>query len=259
MADETNYGPLQNPESPYTDKYNAEPFKGGKSVKTKKKVPPNGELTILGSFDWKPKIDGKTEIDYLLKGKWSPSIHDFMEIAGPTPSTPGNLIALLGMITEFDENSIKRLNFITHADKTKIGIAGIMDASGVYFTNFVSDTEIENYAVDTSSYTMGSLSFTLEDVRKRFTSDAFFVLYGCKAGFDPTTLLPAFRNLFNITVIGFKEYIVFCPPGQDVNGAVFKRKGEKMGINKPKFQCDVDSTADWRSLINNPNAVKIVK
>ena len=39
----------------------------------------------------------------------------------------------------------------------------------------------------------------------------------------------------------------------------FNRKGEKVGVSKSGFSCATDSTRDWRSLINDPNAVKISK
>jgi hypothetical protein len=101
--------------------------------------------------------------------------------------------------------------------------------------------------------------FSLDDVRNRFSDDAFAVLYGCMIGYDPTSLLTALKDLLHITFIGFKEKTVFCPPRQDQNGTVFKRKGEKLGINKKDFKCGVDATSNWRSLINDASAVKISK
>jgi hypothetical protein len=266
MEDQTNYAGLQSPDGGYADSTNAASPYSNKNSATKAtaakaagKVPVNGEVTVLAFFDWQPAIDGKTEIDYLIHGKWHPSYEDFKVIAGPTSVAPGNFTALLGMIAEFAPKSIKRLNFFTHANSHLIGITGYMDAADVYFTTSVSDVDISNNTVNTFTYTYLKNTFELKDVRERFSDDAIFVLYGCRAGFDPTTLLTAMHDLLNVTVIGFKEKIVFCPPSQDLSSNVFKRNGEKIGIYKKGFSCSTDATADWRSLINDPNAVKIPK
>jgi hypothetical protein len=276
MEDTNDYNDYQNPEPAYGD-HNTDAVPVDKKpevsgdrkpttpakpaappAKAAGKVPANGEVTILGYFYWKPSIDGKTEIDYLINGKWHPGFEDFKEIAGTSPTAaPGDFIALLGMLMDYAPGSISRLNFFTHADSDNIGITGYMTATDVLFTSWVSDTDINNTTVSSNSYTYINTSFTLDDVRKRFAKDAIFVLYGCKAGFDPTTLLTSLKDLLQITVIGFKEKIVFCPPSQTVGGSVFVRKGEKMGVYKSGFDCAVDATKDWRSLITNSKAVKI--
>ena len=262
MSDD--YTNLQNPDSDYTDSTNAaSPYSGKTSKKPAPKPalkkPANGEVTILATYNWDPPISGKTEIEYLLSGKWHPGTLDYIEIAGPTKTSPGNFTALLGMIVEYAPGSIKRLNFFTHANKKVIGIIGTMDDKNVYFTESVDETEISNNATNTIQYTFNGQSFYLTDVQARFTDDATFVLYGCDIAFDPTTLLTALKDLLNVTVIGFKDKTVFCPPSQTIGGTVFNRSGEKMGIMKKDFKCGTDSTTDWRSLINNPNAVKVTK
>lgn len=263
LNDYTNY---QNPNSDYTQDQNpASPYSAGakapaKPAAPKLKDPANGEVTILTTYDWKPEIDGKTEIDYLLNGKWHPGYVDYSEITGvQMKNTPGDFIAFLGMITEYKPGSIKRLNFFTHANKKVIGITGYLDATDVYFTKWVDETEITNYASSGISFKYNGQDFTLDDVKGRFSSDAILVLYGCDIAYDPTTLLTALKDLLNVTVIGFKDKMVFCPPSQTIGGTVFNRKGEKVGIYKKNFKCDTDSTADWRSLINDANAVKVSK
>jgi hypothetical protein len=52
---------------------------------------------------------------------------------------------------------------------------------------------------------------------------------------------------------------VYCPPPQAKGAQQFNRKGEKVGVNKSGFSCVTDSTRDWRSLINDPNAVRVGK
>jgi hypothetical protein len=265
--DVDDYSDLQNPDSDYTEAQDpASPYgaKGGKvpakASKPKLKTPKNGEVTILASFVWNPAIDGATEINYLLSGKWHPGYVDYVEITGTEmKESPGNLIALLGMITEYKPKSIKRLNFFTHANKKVIGIVGYMDSTNVFFTNSVDETEIAGHASAGLSFKYNKQNFTLDDVRGRFAEGAIFILYGCDIAFDPTTLLTALKDLFQVTAIGFKDKTVFCPPSQTVGGTAFNRKGEKMGIMKQNFKCGVDSTSDWRSLINDPNAVSVAK
>jgi hypothetical protein len=270
MTDTDDYGDWQNPDGTYGESqqpdtlYAAKGPKGGKAgtkpSKPKLKTPKNGEVTILASFVWQPPIDGATEIQYLLDGKWHPGFDDYVEITGvKTKDAPGNLIALLGIITEYKQNSIKRLNFFTHANKTWVGIEGFMDRSNVYFRSSVDESEIAGHASAGMSFTYKKQNFTLDDVRSRFAEDAIFVLYGCDIAFDPTTLLTAWKDLFQATTIGFKRKTVFCPPTQTVGGKQFNRKGETIGVMKPNFKCGVDSTRDWRSLISDPGAVKVAK
>ena len=264
MADD-DYSAQQNPGSGYSGAQNpASPYqKGGKPAKPaapKLKTPKNGEVTILASFLWEPAIDGATEIQLLLSGKWHPGYQDYVEITGVNmKDTPGNLIALLGAITEYKPRSIKRLNFFTHANKTLVAIEGFMDPTNVFFRSSVDETDIANHAASGLSFTYKKQNFSLDDVRERFTEDAIFVLYGCDIAFDPTSLLTAWKDLFQATAIGFKTKTVFCPPSQTVGGKVFNRKGEKMGVMKTGFKCDADSTRDWRSLIKDPNAVTVSK
>src|SRR5688572_32941301 len=185
----------KNESSPYADKFEAGAGKGVKKPVPKGKQPKNGELTILANFSWKPAITDAQEIKYLLSGKWSPSFVDFQEITGSTDICSGNFITLLGMIEECAPKSIKRLNFWTHSDKKNIGITGHIDPPDVYFDFAVSELELQQNAANNLTYTLNSKSFTLEDVRNRFAEGAIFVLYGCRAGYDPTTLLTALKDL----------------------------------------------------------------
>jgi hypothetical protein len=267
MANE-GYGDLQNPDSEYTDVQNpASPYgKKDTNVPAKPAAPAaktpaaNGEVTILAIYGWQPPITEQTEVEFLLNGKWHPWYADYVEITGVKMRTgPGDFIALLGMITEYKPKSIKRLNFFTHANKTVIGIAGYVEPGNVVFTSYVDDTQIAGYASSGLSFTYNKQNFNLDDVRARFSDDAIFVLYGCDVATDPTTLLAALKDLLKVTVIGFKDKNVYCPPRQTIGSATFNRKGEKIGIFKKGFQCSSDSTRDWRSLINDPNAVKVAK
>jgi hypothetical protein len=263
-----DYGALQQPDSQYSDVQNpASPYgKKDSQAPAKPKAPAgkspgsNGEVTILAFYDWQPPITEEQEVKYFLDGKWHPSYQDYVEITGMTvKNSPGDFIALMGMIAEYKPTSIKRLNFWTHSNRTVIGIIGHIVPGNVIFRNAVDDVAISNYAANGLSFTVGPQSFTLDDVRKRFAEDAIFVLYGCDVAFDPTGLLTALKDLLQVSVIGFKTENVYCPPAQTIGSKTFNRKGEKVGVNKSGFSCATDSTRDWRSLINDPNAVKISK
>jgi hypothetical protein len=254
----SGYADAQNPPSLYAKK-------DSKAAPTPKAPPgkapgPNGEVTILASYDWKPSIDGHTEVNHLLNGKWHPSYADYVEITGvKMKNSPGDFIALMGMIAEYRPKSIKRLNFFTHANRNVIGITGHVVPGDVIFDSWVDDVKISSYATAGMSFTVGRQTFTLDDVRARFSDDAIFVLYGCDIATDPSTLLTALRDLMTVSVIGFRMETIYCPPVQLLGSQTFNRKGEKIGIYKPGFDCKTDSTRDWRSLIHDPNAVKVAR
>jgi hypothetical protein len=261
--DDDDYKALQNPESEYDDvrslpsPYDKKPPKPAPTP-AGKSPGASGEVTILARYDWDPPITEAQEVQYLLDGKWHPSHQDYVEITGITvKNSPGNFIALLGMVAEYKPKSIKRLNFWTHSNRTVIGITGHVVPGNVVFTNSTDEAEIANYAASGLSFTVGKQSFTLDDVRDRFADDAIFVLYGCDIAFDPTGLLTALKDLLRVSVIGFKRENVYCPPAQTIGSKTFNRQGEKVGVNKSGFSCATDSTRDWRSLINDPNAVRV--
>jgi hypothetical protein len=268
MTNEDDYSALQQPDSEYTQAQSpASPYgkKGSKTpAKPKKSAGKSpgkaGEVTILAFYDWKPPISEEQEVKYLLDHKWHPSYPDYVEITGVTAkNSPGDFIALMGMIAEYKPKSIKRLNFWTHSNKTIIGIIGHVVPGNVIFTNSIDEVAISNYAANGLSFTVGKQSFTLDDVRNRFADDAIFVLYGCDIAFDPKGLLTSLKDLLQVSVIGFKKENVYCPPTQTIGSKTFNRKGEKVGVNKSGFSCATDATRDWRSLINDPNAVTISK
>jgi hypothetical protein len=267
----TDYSELQNPDPEYADVQNPQSQYANKNANTPqtkqptlKSPGPNGEVTIPAVYAWDPPITEQAEVDLFLNPgpahKWQVTTADFTAITGVTLNPgPGDFIALMGIIAGFQNKSIKRLNFLTHSNKNVIGIAGTAKPDDIYFTTQVSDTDIASYATNGMSFTVGQAAFTLDDVRARFADDAIFVLYGCDTAFDPTTLLTALKNLLQVTVIGFKDKTVFCPPPQTPGSTTFARQGEKMGIMKSGFTCGTDSTTNWRSLITNPNAVKVAK
>jgi hypothetical protein len=269
MANDDDYSDLQQPGPGYADAQDppSEYANKGSKAPAKPKTPagkapgPNGEVTILARYVWNPPISEKEEVQYLLDHKWYPWWADFVEITGLTnpPTPPGDFIAFMVMVAEYRPKSIKRLNFWTHANKTTIGMMGDVIPGNVMFTNWTDDTTIAGFAQQGMTFTSGQTTVTLDDVLARFADDAIFVLYGCDIASDPTSLLTALRDLLQVSVIGFKTENVYCPPSQTVGSSTFNRKGEKIGVMKSGFSCDKDSTRDWRSLISDPNAVKVAK
>jgi len=262
-----DYSDLQSPDSAYSGPQSPGSLYAGKTSKApakaappRYKTPKKGEVTILTSFVWKPAITEATEVQYLLNHQWHPWYADYVEITKVNAtSVPGDFVSLLTMIVAYKPKSIKRLNFFTHANKKLIGITGTLDSSGVYFTTYIDEKELNEIVKKGVSFAVNSVNYTLDDVRKRFTDDGMFVLYGCDVAFDPTTLLTALKDVFQAKVVGFKDKMVFCPPSQTAGATTFNRKGEKTGIMKTGFACKKDSTLNWRSLISDPNAVTIPK
>jgi hypothetical protein len=253
------YAGAQNPASPYANK-NAKKTPPAPTPPGGKAPGPNGEVTILASYGWQPAITEQKEVEYLLDGKWHPQTEDYEAITGlKAPTAPGDLNRLMELIGEYKPKSIRRLNFWTHADSGSIGITGYLVPSAVMFTNSVDEFAINNINVPGISFGPKGKTVTLDEIRGRFADDAIFVLYGCNVGRYPKTLLTALKDLLQITVIGFKTENVYCPVPQTRGSARFIRKGEKIGISKAGFNCSTDAVADWRSLINDPSAVRVAK
>jgi hypothetical protein len=61
------------------------------------------------------------------------------------------------------------------------------------------------------SLTVDGTSFTLDDVRKKFASDATIWLYLCHGASDPR-LFAEVANTFQVTAKGFTHELVYCAP-----------------------------------------------
>jgi hypothetical protein len=61
------------------------------------------------------------------------------------------------------------------------------------------------------SMTVNGTSFTLDDVRKKFASDATIWLYLCHGAADPR-LFQQVANTFQVTAKGFSNELVYCAP-----------------------------------------------
>ncbi len=234
------------------------------SPMAKAKNPKASEVTLFGYFVWDPEVTGQEEIDILLSEdplvNWSPSVLDFMAATGLSANyAMGNFEALLATIADYKPDSIARLNFFTHGNSITLGIAGTIDSSNVFFNSSVDESRINFFAQEGLTILDDSRGkaqkITLEDVRKRFKEDAVFVLYSCNSGAS-YGLLEALSNLLQVTVIGFNEQILYCPPMQ--NNPPFKRKGMKIGISKNPGGCsNNDKVQNWQSLIHDSSAIRV--
>lgn len=229
------------------------------SPMAKLKTPRGGEVTLFGHFAWNPELSGQEEIDTLIAGDWSPSTLDFMEVTGLSPNFAlQNFEALLASIADYKEDSISRLNFWSHGDSVSLGMSGSIEPGSVSFHSYIDGSKMEFYAREGLTITDTSKGkkrvITLDDVRRRFKGDAVFVLYACNAGVNEE-LLKALRDLLQVTVIGFKHSILYCPPVQ--HDPPFRRKGTKIGISKKDGGCTKnETTSDWRSLTSDDSAVR---
>jgi len=226
---------------------------GGK--KAKANSTPSGQWDLAGFFVWDPVVSAAQEKAALAAGNWHPATLDFLAVMGSSVlQGMGDFVAILGEIVKRPVGTVKRVNFMTHANNKMIGIRGRNDVSNVWFDVAVTDQDITNLTAPGLSFTAGTTKFTLQDVRDRFAEGAVFVVYGCHAGLN-ISVLQALNKLLGIKIVSFKKEIVFCPPGQ--GGPDFNRKGMKIGINKSGFACPADSTTDWLGLINHPDAVSV--
>ena len=103
------YAAAQNPASPYAKQGGKAPAKA--KAPAGKSPSKGGEVTILGRYLWNPPITEEQEVQFFLDGRWHPSFEDYVAITGVRPKTsPGDFIALMGMIAEYKPKSIKRLH-----------------------------------------------------------------------------------------------------------------------------------------------------
>lgn len=231
----------------------------GKNVQTK-------ELNVAGEFPWDPAITQAEEIAELVAGRWAPGTDDFTAVPGGTVAVAPTFGNLLGAILQEKDGSISRINVFTHANKGMVAFGGHIKKQTLTSADVLMNVNAPGdnlTAMDTTSMTAlsqagvtftvakpigGKTSFTVEDVRKKFATDAFLVLYACHSGQD-ATFLKAVAVFFQIKVIGFSKDIAYFPPAQNVPNK-FQRAGEKIGLG-----VGGSPAPDWRKLITDPAAI----
>ena len=101
--------------------------------------------------------------------------------------------------------------------------------------------------------TVNGTSFTLDDVRKKFASDATIWLYLCKGAADPR-LFQEVANTFQVTAKGFTHEIVYCAPSDFP--ASRKHKIAVVTTPKPADSCGNGNT-DFKKLDADSNVRKV--
>ena len=221
------------------------------------------ELNLVGSF---PKPNSWTpakEKQLIAAGTWFPHTLDFKAVAGSgSIEITSEWDFLLKIIAA--KSSISRLNYFSHGVMGNISMAGTVDPSGssVSFTSgwtqiFNANCIVDPYArtwgnrgenSGTKKITVGTTTFTLDDVRAKFAKDATIWLYLCHGGADPM-LLKNIANTFQVAVKGFSKVLVYCAP----KNFPASRKHKVAVLTTPKA---IDScphaVSDFHNLLNSP-------
>jgi len=178
------------------------------------------EINIIGTFEWKNSREEAAILREIEEGKsiatvWNPSTDDFDLVArhgkNGTTIRINSLLQLLGVIIQ--TGSISRINVFTHASRAFVAFQGYL-VRGDVLMDTKTAMSLDN--LDTLNSPEGFFlirggkkqKFFLQDVRKRFTTNAVIVLYACHSGVD-LDFLNTIQDTFQVTVIGFKRDIAY--------------------------------------------------
>lgn len=192
----------------------------------KKPAATGTELNLVGSY---PLPDGWTpekEKELIGKDNWFPHTKDFLEVAGRGSKEITSPEDFLLKIIEAS-GQISRLNYFSHGVSGKIATSGKVDPAGQFCTldtgwtsviggKRIADPYAKTWGDDGENsgsvrITVGRRTFSLDDVRAKFTSDAELWLFICHGGSDPQ-LLQNISNAFQVKVKAFSKIIVYCAP-----------------------------------------------
>lgn len=213
----------------------------------------NVELTVYGHYPlpaaW---ADEAKEVEALKKNNekkqgdpelWSPTVSDFQAIsAGGTLCADFKILLADVVFTESaakrPPGSVKRLNIITHGDRSWIAMQGeVIPTPERVIVNLkargaITLENLEHLLTPGLTITAPSgdknLRFTLNDVHKALAPEAELFLYSCRSGAGKE-LRDKLANVLQIAVHGFKEQIAFCPVFQEKPPRVVDRKWIAVG------------------------------
>jgi hypothetical protein len=219
------------------------------------------ELNLVGDFKWDPPQTDAQLLAELAGNRWSPATADFEAVPGGTPVVTPTFGHMLGAIVTQAKGSIARINLFTHGDKTVIGFGGEIKPMTVTRADVMINvnssgndliamepTGMANLSQPGVTFTLGSKTLTVQDIRDRFAKDAQIVLYACHSA-QTASFLKSIATFFGVKVVGFKVEIGYYPPVQDVPSK-FKRQGMKVGLG-----FGGSPVTDWRALTGDPQAV----
>lgn len=184
------------------------------------------ELNLVGSYPKPAAWTAAKEKELIGKDTWFPHTLDFLAVAGKGSKEITSPEDFLLKIVEAS-GQITRLNFFSHGVTGKIATSGEVDSAGQFCTLDTGWTSViggkriaDPYAKvwgdngensGTVKITVGSRTFSLDDVRAKFAPDAELWLFICHGGADPM-LLQNISNTLQVKVKAFSKIIVYCAP-----------------------------------------------
>jgi hypothetical protein len=226
------------------------------------------ELNLVGNFPKPGSWTAKKELDLIHAKTWFPSTLDFLLVAGTGSIAIADTWDFCLKIVAAPKK-ISRLNFFSHGTFSLIALQGEIADDGakvqlatnpdtgwtqVHFAKAILDPFAKTWGdvgqnSGSVSLTFGGTSFTLDDVRKKFASDATIWLYLCKGAADPR-LFQEVANTFQVTTKGFTHEIVYCAPGDFPTSR--KHKIAVVTTSDPFDSCPNGDT-DFKKLDTNAN------
>ena len=226
-------------------------------------APAGIELSLLGHFPRPGTWNDTVEKARIAADTWFPHTLDFRAVAGAGSVEITSEWDFLLRIVQAS-SPIRRLNFFSHAATSLITMEGkvLDDGSNVIlgpagWTQVISGHTgpiMDPYAgtwgtfgenSGTVTVTVGTTTFTLNQVRAKFAKEAVIWLYLCHGASDPN-LFQEIANTFQVTVKGFTAEVVYCAP----SGFPADRK-HKLGVltTTKKDACD-NGVSDFHGLDN---------
>ena len=195
-------------------------------LEEKKPAVTGTELSLVGSYPRPVAWTAAKEKELIGKDSWFPHTLDFLAVAGKGSKEITSPEDFLLKIMEAS-GQISRLNFFSHGVTGKIATSGEVDPAGQFCSldtgwtsviggKRIADPYAKRWGDDGENsgsvkITMGSKTFSLDDVRAKFTPDAELWLYICHGGADPM-LLQNMANTLQVKVKAFSKVIVYCAP-----------------------------------------------
>lgn len=261
-------------------------------------------IGTIGSFP-NPYKDVKKKLADQISGRWAPDSEDFQAVLSQSAKAKGSELAETGNYGQFlvslafsfskkdktftrrPEGSVSRVDLITHADTSIIGLAGEITlpkspiaAPTVSFTpntpprgkigllNFfahdaflsIEDDDPENASVrwakrnSSGKIISQGPPVTLNDCIKSFAKNARLVCYACHGAGASFTfrseILQGLADLLGIEVGGFTTLIKYT----------FKQgKGITLSLEDDKGTQHGTPSSDYRDLDDNPDVFKVCK
>ena len=226
------------------------------------------ELNLVGDFPKPASWTLQKELQQIQADKWFPSTLDFLAVAGSGSVAIADTWDFCLNIVKAPKK-ISRLNFFSHGTASLIALQGqiLDDGSNVLLAQnpdtgwtqvFAPKAILDPFAKTwgdvgrnsgSVSMTVNGTSFTLDDVRKKFASDATIWLYLCHGAADPR-LFQEVANTLQVTAKGFTNELVYCAPADFPTSR--RHKIAVVTTPKPADSC-VNGDVDFKKLDTNAN------